>query len=64
MTDADGNSIVWVVDAEKRAQSIKVEIGEEKDSETEIVSGLEGKERVIVRPPEELRDGTLVKVSS
>jgi RND family efflux transporter MFP subunit len=64
VTDADGNSIVWVVDSEKRAQSIKVEIGEEKDSETEIVSGLEGKERVIVRPPEELRDGTLVKVSS
>ncbi len=64
VTDDDGNSVVWVVDGEKRAQSIKVEVGEEKDSETEIISGLEGKERVIVRPPEELRDGTLVKVSS
>ncbi len=64
VTDDDGNSVVWVVDGEKRARSIKVEVGEEKDSETEIISGLEGKERVIVRPPEELRDGTLVKVSS
>ena len=64
VTDDDGNSVVWVVDGEKRARSIKVEVGEEKDSETEIISGLEGKERVIVRPPEELSDGTLVKVSS
>ena len=64
VTDADGNSIVWTVDSEKRARSIKVETGEEKDNETEILSGLEGKERVIVRPPDEIRDGMLVTVSS
>ena len=64
VTDDDGNSIVWTVDEEKRARSIKVEIGEEKDNETEITSGLEGKERVIVRPPDEIRDGMLVSVSS
>ncbi len=64
VTDSDGNSVVWIVDDEKRAQSIEVEIGEEKDSETEIISGLEGKERVIVRPPDGLKDGTLVRVTS
>jgi RND family efflux transporter MFP subunit len=63
-TDADGNSIVWVVDKEKRARSIKVEVGEEKENEVEILSGLEGKERVIVRPPVDIRDGVLVKVTS
>jgi len=64
VNDSDGNSVVWVVDSEKRARSIKVETGEEKDNEIEILSGLEGKERVIVRPPEDIRDGALVKVSS
>lgn len=63
-TDEEGNSIVWVVDKEKRARSIKVEIGEEKENETEILSGLEGKERVIVRPPEDIREGGLVTVTS
>ena len=64
VTDEDGKSIVWTVDSEKRARSIEVQIGEQKDSETEILSGLEGKERVIVRPPEEIDDGSLVTVSS
>lgn len=64
VTDKDGKTVVWTVDEEKRARSIEVEVGEEKDSETEIVNGLEGKERVIVRPPEEISDGSLVKVSS
>ena len=63
-TDATGKSVVWIVDEENRARSIEVEVGEEKDNETEILKGLEGKERVMVRPPDELRDGMLVKVSS
>ena len=61
--DQDGNIVVWVVDDDERARSIQVETGEENDNETEILSGLEGKERVIVRPPDEIRDGNLVKVS-
>ena len=64
VTSPDGETVVWVVDEEKRARSIPVEVGEQRDTETEILSGLEGKERVIVRPPEEIRDGMLVKVSS
>lgn len=64
VTDEDGASVVWVVDKERRARSIKVEVGEEKENEVEILSGLEGKERVIVRPPEDIREGALVKVTS
>ena len=64
VSDGDGETMVWVVDDEKRARSIMVEVGEQKESETEIVNGLDGKERVIVRPPEELKDGMLVKIAS
>jgi len=64
VTNEDGDSVVWTVDTEKRARSIKVEVGEKKDSETEILGGLQGKERVIVRPPDEIQDGSLVKVTS
>lgn len=64
VTNADGQSIVWTVDTEKRARSIEVEVGNRQDSETEIISGLDGTERVIVRPSDELKDGMLVKVSS
>ena len=64
VTDSEGNSMVWTVDSEKRARSIQVEIGEEKDNETEILKGLQGKERLIVRPPDEIREGMLVTVSS
>ncbi len=64
VTDEEGNSIVWVVDKEKRARSIQVEVGEKKENETEILSGLDGKERVIVRPPDDIREGGLVTVTS
>ena len=64
VTDSGGKSIVWVVDDEQRARSIAIEVGEERDNEVEVLQGLEGKELVIVRPPDEIRDGMLVKVSS
>jgi RND family efflux transporter MFP subunit len=62
--DSKGNTIVWTVGAEKRAKSIVVETGDQKDSETEIVSGLSGEERIIVRPPDGIREGGLVKIGS
>ena len=64
VTDGDGVSTVWTVDADKRARRIDVEIGEQRDNETEILAGLDGSERLIVRPSEELKDGGLVKVAN
>ncbi len=57
----EGTQFVWVVDSEKRARKLVVKAGEERDGRTEILEGLEGKERVVVNPSD-LKDGTLVKV--
>ena len=62
-SDEEGNQFVWVVDAEKRAQKIMVKVGEDKDGKSEVVEGLTGNERVVVRP-KDLKVGTVVKVSS
>jgi RND family efflux transporter MFP subunit len=51
-TDEQGQQYVWVVDAKKQAARIPVEAGEEKDGRIEILSGVTGKERVIVNPEE------------
>jgi len=56
-----GDALVWVVDAEKRAQPLSVKTGIERDGQTEIVSGLSGSERVIVNP-RELYAGAPVRV--
>ena len=63
VTDPVGNSIVWIVDEEKRARPVAVEVGERRETESEVLSGLQGRERVIVRPPDEIRDSMLVKVA-
>lgn len=56
-----GKTFVWVVDAERRAQRIPVQAGQDRDGRIEILAGLTGKERVIVNP-EELKEGTPVKI--
>ena len=60
-SDDDGNTFVWVVNDDKQAEKIDVEVGETKDDQAEIVGGLSGRERVVVRP-KELTEGTPVKV--
>jgi len=54
---------VWVVDSEKRAQKLVVKAGEDKDGQTEVTEGLEGKERVVTNPKGELSDGAPVRVA-
>lgn len=57
-----GDDVVWVVDAEGRAQVVQVTVGRVKDSQIEILSGLKGTERVVTKPGE-LSVGQPVKVS-
>jgi len=58
-TDA---SHVWVVKDEK-AERVKVRVGNATDNRTEILDGLSGGEKVVVKPPADLSEGRLVKVA-
>jgi RND family efflux transporter MFP subunit len=59
---ADGQH-VWITDDEDRVHRLKIQPGDASEGRTEIVSGLSGGERVVMRPPADLRDGKLVRVS-
>ena len=49
--DAEGK-LVWVVDQANHVQPKRVTVGSVKDSRVEILSGLEGSERIIAKPGE------------
>ena len=55
-------SYVWVVKEEK-AERVKVRGGSATDNRTEILGGLSGGEKVVVKPPADLSEGRLVKVA-
>jgi RND family efflux transporter MFP subunit len=55
-------SHVWVVKDEKVAR-VKVRLGSENDRRTEILGGLSGGEKVVIKPPANLSEGRLVKVA-
>lgn len=55
-------SHVWVVKDEK-VERVKVRAGSTTDNRTEILNGLSGGEKVVVKPPADLSDGRLVKVA-
>jgi RND family efflux transporter MFP subunit len=59
--EADANH-VWVVKDEK-AERVKVRVGSETDNRAEILAGLSGGEKVVVKPPADLSEGRLVKVA-
>lgn len=54
---------VWVLGEEERVERVEVETGVERDGRTEILDGLSGGERVVMRPPAELQSGQSVDVS-
>jgi len=57
-----GRSYVWLVDEQDRLQRVEVKTGDANNGQTEILGGLSGGERAVMRPPAELRNGQLVKV--
>ncbi len=61
IVSADGSSFVWQVTSQDRTQKTAVTAGESRDGRTEILSGLSGGEKIIVKPDKELRDDMLVK---
>jgi RND family efflux transporter MFP subunit len=56
------NSYVWTVADDFRIKKIRVEPGRVRDQKTEVVEGLTGGERVLLRPTPNLEDGQLVKL--
>ena len=58
----DGSKAVWTVGKDDLAVSIPVTVGESRDGRTEILSGLDGGERIVVNP-QELYEGAPVTVS-
>jgi len=53
---------VWIVGEDDRVQLKEITVGKANDSRTEVVSGLSGGERVVVKPPTKLRERQLVKL--
>ncbi|MBS0265714.1 MAG: efflux RND transporter periplasmic adaptor subunit [Planctomycetes bacterium] len=51
VSDSTG-SFVWIVDASEALQKQPVTVGAVRDSRSEITSGLQGGERVVIAPPE------------
>jgi RND family efflux transporter MFP subunit len=58
----DGEQFVWTVDDQLRVERRAVTAGNERDGRTEILEGLAGGERIVVRPPDDLEPGQTVKL--
>lgn len=61
VTEGDA-SYVWIVKDEK-VERVKVRAGSATDNRTEILGGLSGGEKVVIKPPTDLSEGRLVKVA-
>jgi RND family efflux transporter MFP subunit len=59
-----GSSVVYAIGSEQRVERRAVKVGVEQGDKLEILSGLNGGERVVVSPPPELRDGMRVMVKT
>lgn len=56
------DSFVWTVDDKFTIERRPVTTGIERDGRTEILEGLSGGERVVIKPPENLEPGQVVKL--
>jgi RND family efflux transporter MFP subunit len=63
VADAAGTQVV-TVDASGAARRRAVTLGRDFGREVEVVAGLDGGERIVVNPRDDLRDGDLVQVVS
>jgi len=58
----DGSSAIAVVDASDKIRYARVRIGRDYGAEAEVVAGLEGSERLVINPADDLAEGTTVRV--
>ncbi len=57
VVENNGKNYVWVINGGNKAERKEVEIGETSINETEIKSGIDAGEKVIVLPPDGLKNG-------
>ena len=62
MFRSDGMRVAVVGSGDKVAM-VPVTLGRDFGTEVEVVSGLTGRERVVVSPPDSLTDGQVVRVA-
>ncbi len=55
---------VVVIGADKKAELRPVKLGRDFGSEIEVVQGLDGTERLVENPTDDLESGTLVRVEA
>ena len=60
---AGAERFVWIVTSDERLRKVPVEVGEEKEDRSEILSGLSGGEKVVVSLPKEFKEGMLVRTA-
>jgi RND family efflux transporter MFP subunit len=61
-----GHSFVWVVDTKQAVRRRQIEVaaaGTEGDGSLRVEKGLDANERVVLHPPEDLKDGEIVQVN-
>jgi len=59
----EGHSVVWVV-TDGVVHATPVELGPEREDATEIRSGLQGGESIVLSPPADLKDGAHVRAAA
>ena len=60
---AEGGQGVVFVFANDKVERRKVALGQAVGADRQVLSGLRGGERVVLSPPESLRDGATVKLA-
>jgi RND family efflux transporter MFP subunit len=58
----DGRTVVFVLNGDQRVERRAISVGLENGGQLEVMSGVSAGERVVVSPPETLRDGDKVKI--
>jgi len=60
---AGSETFVWVVGSEERLRRMVIQTGDKKEDRTEVLSGLQGGEKVVVSTPQEFREGMSVRAA-
>jgi hypothetical protein len=60
---AGSETFVWGVGSEDRLRRMVIQTGEKKEDRTEVLSGLQGGEKVVVSPSQEFREGMPVRAA-
>jgi hypothetical protein len=61
VTELQGKSFVWTVDAQNKVSQRSIELGEEVGENVVVKNGLNAGERIVVEGLQKIRDGAIVQ---